>query len=64
MPRNNQMILATGEGSVIYPVVGVIVNSIKRRTLLDTGAGSSYASTARLKGLTSDQRTLYTNELR
>ena len=43
---NNQMMLATGEGSVIYPVVVVVVDGIKCRALLDTGSGSSYASAA------------------
>ena len=40
------MMLVTGdhEGSVIYPVVVVVVNSIKCGALLDAGAGSSYAS--------------------
>ena len=31
-------------GSVVYPVVTVIVNGTKCRALLDTGAGSCYAS--------------------
>ena len=39
-----QMLLATGEQSVIYPVVVVKVDGIKCRALLDTGAGSSYIS--------------------
>ena len=34
------------EGSMIYPVVVVVVDGIKCRALLDTGAGSSYASAA------------------
>ena len=51
MPGNNQMMLATGEGSVIYPVVVVFVDGIKCRALLDTGAGSSYASTALIERL-------------
>jgi len=38
------MLLATGEQSVIYPVVVVKVDGIKCRALLDTGAGSSYIS--------------------
>ena len=41
------MMAATG-GSVIYPVVVVKVNNILCRALLDTGAGSSYASSALL----------------
>ena len=41
----NPMMVAT-EGSVIYPVVVVKVNNILCRALLDTSAGSSYASLA------------------
>ena len=40
--------MAATEGSVIYPVVVVKVNNIPCRALLDTGAGSSYASSALL----------------
>lgn len=40
-----------GSGKVIYPVVVVEVNGIKCRALLDTGAGSSYASSAFLDHL-------------
>ena len=36
--------VATGEGQVVYPVVVVEVEGITCRALLDTGAGSSYAS--------------------
>ena len=36
--------VATGEGPVVYPVVGLEVDRITCRALLDTGAGSSYAS--------------------
>ena len=43
--------LTTGEGAVIYPVVVVMVDGIKCRALLDTGAGSSYASAALVKRL-------------
>ena len=45
------MMLVTGnhEGSVIYPVV--VVDGIKCRALLDTGAGSSYASAALVERL-------------
>ncbi|XP_028418013.1 uncharacterized protein LOC114543407 [Dendronephthya gigantea] len=39
-----QMMLATGKGRVIYPVVVAVVNGIKCRALLDTRAGSSYIS--------------------
>ena len=45
--QSNPMMAAT-EGSVIYPVVVVNVNNILCRALLDTGAGSSYASSALL----------------
>lgn len=51
LPSNSQMMLATGEGSVIYPVVVVFVDGIKCRALLDTGAGSSYASAALIERL-------------
>ena len=36
---------------MIYPVIVVIVDGIKYRALLDTGAGSSYASAALVKRL-------------
>ena len=42
------MLVANGDSSVIYPVVVVEVNGIRCRALLDTGAGSSYASAALL----------------
>ena len=45
------MLLATAEGAVIYPVVVVDVDGIKCRALLDTGAGSYYASAALIKRL-------------
>ena len=48
---SQQMLLATGEGAVIYPVVVVDVHGIKCRALLDTGAGSSYASAALIERL-------------
>ena len=35
-----------GDGPVVYPVVVVEVAEIKCRALLDSGAGSSYASAA------------------
>ena len=37
-----------GDGPVVYPVVVVEVAGIKCRALLDSGAGSSYASAALL----------------
>ncbi|XP_028404021.1 uncharacterized protein LOC114526636 [Dendronephthya gigantea] len=37
---------STGNAMVTYPVVIVDVNGVKCRALLDTGAGSSYASSA------------------
>ena len=49
--ESQQMLLATGEGAVIYPVVVVNVNGITCRALLDTGAGSPYASAALIKRL-------------
>ena len=48
--KNGQMIMAT-EGLVIHPVVVVKVNNIMCQALLDTGAGSSYASAALLDQL-------------
>ena len=53
LPSNNQTMLVTGdqESSVIYPVVVVVVDGIKCRALLDTGAGSSYVSAALVKRL-------------
>jgi hypothetical protein len=42
------MVVANGDCSVIYPGVVVKVNGIHCRALLDTGAGSSYASAALL----------------
>ena len=39
------------EASVIYPVVVVMVDGIKCRALLDTGAGSSYVSAALVERL-------------
>ena len=39
-----QIMLATAKGRVIYPVVVVMVDGVKCRALLDTGAGSSYIS--------------------
>lgn len=45
------MLVATGKGSVTYPVVVVSVGGIHYRALLDTGAGSSYASAALLHRL-------------
>ena len=48
---SQQMLLATGEEAVIYPAVVVDVDGIKCRELLDTGAGSSYASAALIKRL-------------
>ena len=40
-----------GLEQVIYPVVVVDVNGVKCRALLDTGVGSSYASSAILDHL-------------
>ena len=45
------MLVANGETKVIYPVVLVKVDGITCRALLDTGAGSSYASGALLDRL-------------
>ena len=49
--ESRQMLLATSEGAVIYPVVVVNANGITCRALLDTGAGSPYASAALIKWL-------------
>jgi hypothetical protein len=43
------MMLATGKGTVVYPVVVAVVDGIKCRALLDTGAGSSYISAELVK---------------
>ena len=47
------ILVATGTGKVVYPVVIVRVNGIKCRALLDTGAGSSYASSVLLQKINS-----------
>ena len=44
-----RMMLATGKGTVVYPVVVAVVDGIKCRALLDTGAGSSYISAELVK---------------
>ena len=46
--KPDQMLVANGNSSVVYPVVIVEVNGVRCRALLDTGAGSSYASAALL----------------
>ena len=43
--------LATGGGQVVYPVVVVEVDGIRCRALLDTRAGSPYASAALISKL-------------
>ena len=48
-----QMMVAKGDQRVIYPVVVVEAGGIKCRALLDTGAGSSYASSALLERMDS-----------
>lgn len=48
---SNQLMLATGEGLVVYPVVVVKVEGVMCRALLDTGAGSSYASATLIERL-------------
>ena len=45
------MLTDAGEGTVTYPVVVVIVNSVKCRALLDTEAGSCYVSEALVRHL-------------
>lgn len=45
------MLLTTGLRAVIYRIVVVIVDGIKCRVLLDTEAGSSYASAALVERL-------------
>ena len=49
--NSSQLILATGEGSVVYPVVIMEVEGNRCRALLDTGAGSSYASASLIERL-------------
>ena len=48
---SNQLMLATGGGQVVYPIVVVDVDGIRCRALLDTGAGSSYATAALISKL-------------
>lgn len=50
-PQKDQMLVATGETTVIYPVVIVSVDGVKCRALLDSGTGSSYASFSLLDNL-------------
>jgi hypothetical protein len=45
------LLVATGEGAVVYPIVVVEVDGIMCIALLDTGAGSSYASATLLARL-------------
>ena len=45
------MLTVTGESTVTYPVVVVIVNGVKCLALLDTGAGSCYVSEALIRQL-------------
>ena len=45
----DELLKATNESNVIYPVAIVKVEGIKCRALLDTGAGSSYASSTLLQ---------------
>ncbi|XP_046846738.1 uncharacterized protein LOC124440389 [Xenia sp. Carnegie-2017] len=49
--QTEQMLVAKGENKVIYPIVLVKVDGIICRALLDTGAGSSYASGALVERL-------------
>ena len=49
--QTKKLLIATGEGPVTYLVVVVKVNGILCRVLLDTRAGSSYASSTLLKEL-------------
>ena len=56
------MTVAT-EGSVMYPVVVVKVNNITCRPLLDTGAGSSYTSSALLEKLNIQSVTKETKQI-
>lgn len=46
---NSMTATQIGDGPVVYPVVVVEVAGIKCRALLDSGAGSSYASAALLE---------------
>ncbi len=50
-PASDQMLVAAGKSSVIYPVVVVLVDGIKCRALLDSGSGSSYASSSLVEKL-------------
>ena len=46
MAENSMTAAQAGDGPVVYPVVVVEVAGVKCRALLDSGAGSSYASAA------------------
>ena len=52
--QQTDQIMMTTEGSVTYPVVVVKVNGIKCRALLDTCAGSAYASSTLIDRLDID----------
>ena len=47
--KNKKAMCSTDDQSVVYPVVVVEVNGVQCRALIDTGAGSSYASSTLLK---------------
>ena len=57
--NQNPLLVAAGMSNVhvIYPVVVVKVEGVKCRALLDTGAGSSYASAALLDRISTSKRT-------
>ena len=52
-PRSEGLLTAhlSDKPEVVYPVVLVNVDGMKTRALLDTGAGSSYASAQLMKAL-------------
>ena len=44
--KTSNVLLITNDNHVIYPLVITDIEGIKRRALIDTGAGASYASSA------------------
>ena len=49
------MMMVIGGGSVIYPVVVIVVDGIKCKALLNTSASSSYASAALVRRLNNSE---------
>jgi hypothetical protein len=58
-----QIMLATANGRVIYPLVVVMVDGVKCRALLDTGVGSCYISAGWLSSFARNPTKPSTREL-